>query len=105
LEHQWIALSNPESSSFSSVQAILRVSISVQAEGDEQIDLQDPIETETDPDQVIMIPASIKKIYKQLKIRFLMAEYLPKLDTLGTLDAYITMSFGGKDYKSKPAVT
>lgn len=50
LEHQWIALSNPESSNFSSVQGILRVSITVQAEGDEQINLQDPVESACNPD-------------------------------------------------------
>jgi len=39
----------------------------------------------------IMMPPSIRKEYKQLKIRFLKAEKLPNLDsfTFGTIDAYV----------------
>jgi hypothetical protein len=47
-----------------------------------------------------MIPACIKKEYKQLKIRFLMAENLPNLDYMGTIDAFVSCGFGGKKYKS-----
>ena len=34
-----------------------------------------------------------------------MAEHLPKLDTIGTIDAYIIMEFGGKTYRTDPPVT
>lgn len=37
IEHQWVALSNPESTNFTDISGILRVSITVQAEGDEQV--------------------------------------------------------------------
>jgi hypothetical protein len=35
LEHKWIALNNPESSNFSEVSALLKVSVSVTHEDDE----------------------------------------------------------------------
>ncbi len=50
------------------------------------------------------MPASIRKEYKQLKIRFVKAEKLPKMDTLGTIDAYIQTVFFKKKLKTK-AVT
>lgn len=37
----------------------------------------------------VMMPASIKKAYKQLHFRIIRAEKLPKTDTFGTIDAYI----------------
>jgi len=35
-----------------------------------------------------MIPPTIKKEFKQLKIRFLQAEKLPILDLIGTIDLF-----------------
>jgi hypothetical protein len=35
------------------------------------------------------MPPSIKKEYKQVIIRFLKGEKLPKMDQFGTIDAYI----------------
>ena len=35
------------------------------------------------------MPASIKKQYKQLKIKFVKGEQFPKMDIGGTIDAYI----------------
>jgi len=58
IEHQWIALSNPESSNFTDLSGVLRLSISIQAEGDEQMQLEDPVELSLDPaTQVLLIPA------------------------------------------------
>jgi len=37
----------------------------------------------------VMMPASIKKHYKQLHFRIIRGEKLPKTDTFGTIDAYI----------------
>lgn len=50
------------------------------------------------------MPASIRKEYKQLKIRFVKAEKLPKMDILGTIDAYIYTMYLKKKLKTK-AVT
>ena len=42
-----------------------------------------------DPNAVVMMPAQIKKEFKQLKIRFITAEGLPNLDTFGTTDLFL----------------
>ena len=49
----------------------------------------------------IMMPPSIRKEYKQIKIRFMKFEKLPKMDTFGTIDAYVTMDFFKKKLKTK----
>jgi hypothetical protein len=36
-----------------------------------------------------MMPPSIKKEYKQLKLRFVQGERFPKMDFNGTIDAFI----------------
>jgi len=51
-----------------------------------------------------MMPASIKKEYKQVKFRFLKGEKYPKMDLLGTIDAYFTTTFFKKKLRTK-AVT
>lgn len=47
-----------------------------------------------------MIPPTIKKEFKQLKIRFLQAEKLPLLDMIGTIDLFYQLEFSGKRWKS-----
>ena len=34
LEHQWVAMNNPESETFAEVSAVLRISVAVQGAGD-----------------------------------------------------------------------
>jgi len=46
------------------------------------------------------MPAQIKKEFKQLKIRFISANKLPKMDTFGTIDAYIAGKFNGKKIRT-----
>ena len=48
-----------------------------------------------------MMPAQIKKEFKQLKIRFIQAQKLPKMDTWGSIDAYIKGKYQGKLLKTK----
>ena len=36
----------------------------------------------------------------QLRLGFVMGEYFPKLDKLGTIDAYVTLDFGGRKYRT-----
>ena len=103
IQHQWIALFNPEGEDFSQVTGYLQVSIAVQGPGDEQVQLDDQIGPEA-ADQAVMMPAQIKKEFKQLKLRFITAEKLPKMDMFGTIDAYIKTKFMGKTLKTK-AVT
>jgi hypothetical protein len=88
IQNQWIALFNPESENFSDITGNLKISISVQGPGDEQVQLNENSGPE-DPNQQVMMPAQIKKEYKQLKVRFITAAGLPKMDTMGTIDAFI----------------
>ena len=50
--------------------------------------------------ETVLIPPTIKKEFKQLKIRFLQAEKMPKLDMIGTIDLFYSLEFGGKRWKS-----
>ena len=53
----------------------------------------------TDGDSILM-PASVKKQYKQLFFRIFKAEKLPKMDTFGTIDAFITTNFFNQTLKT-----
>ena len=104
MHNQWVALVNPEGEDFSAVAGNLKISIAVQGPGDEQVQLNDESGPEA-ANQDTLMPAQIKKEFKQLKIRFIQADKLPKMDTfLGTIDAYIQTKFQGKKMKTK-AVT
>lgn len=75
IQHQWIALFNPESDDFSDITGNLKISISVQGPGDEQVQLND--QSGPDASDAVLMPAQIKKEFKQLKIRFIQAQQLP----------------------------
>ena len=47
--------------------------------------------------QETMLPAQIKKQFKQLKIRFIQGQKLPELDNWGTIDAYLYAEIYGKE--------
>lgn len=47
------------------------------------------------------MPASIRKDYKQLTISVIEAHNLPKMDTFGTIDAYVKTTFNKQEYKTK----
>ena len=49
----------------------------------------------------IMMPASVKKEFKQLKIRFIEAHGLPRMDLFGTIDAYVSCKYLGKELKTE----
>jgi hypothetical protein len=87
--NSWIAFSNPEGKDFNEITAYLRLGISVTGPGDDQVALNDDTGPANADEQEVMMPASIKKQYKQLKIRFIKGEKFPKMDIGGTIDAYI----------------
>jgi len=93
LYHQWLALSNPEGKDFNEITAYLKLSISVSGPGDEQISLNE--DQGVEDTQTVMMPTSIKKNYKQLKISILKAEKLPKMDRFGTIDAFLKTKYLG----------
>lgn len=72
----------------------MKISISITGPGDDQVQLTEDNSglDNTDGDSVMM-PASIKKQYKQLYFRIFKAEKLPKMDRFGTIDAYIQTTF------------
>lgn len=101
--NQWIALSNPEGKDFNEITCYLKIAISVAGPGDEQVQLNDETGPNID-DQEIMMPPSIRKEYKQLKLRFIKAEKLPLMDSysFGTIDAYVQTTYMKKKLKTKP---
>jgi hypothetical protein len=101
IQHQWLAFSNPDGKDFNEITCYLRVSISVICQGDDQIQLAEPTGLGGAATEEIMMPPSIRKEYKQVKIRFMKFEKLPKMDTWGTIDAYVTMDFFKKKLKTK----
>ena len=46
------------------------------------------------------MPSCIKKDYKQLTIRLIKAEKLPKVDTFGSIDAYIQLTLFSRKLKT-----
>ena len=56
LQHQWIALSNPESQSFNEITGYLKVSISVIGENDDQVKLSDEDGSDSDHRMIIVPP-------------------------------------------------
>lgn len=95
--HKWIALSNPASENFNEVTGYLKLSISVAASGDEQVQITEDTAGDKDEESVMM-PPSIKPEFYQLKFRFYKAEKLPIMDTAflgkgGSIDAYITCNY------------
>lgn len=98
--HQWVALSNPDGKDFNEITCYLKLSISVAGPGDEQVQLTDDTGGVDDSAATVLMPASIKKQYKQLYFRIIRGEKLPKTDTFGTIDAYIKTTFNSKTIKT-----
>lgn len=99
LVHKWIALCNPESKDFQIIRGHIKLGISVQAEGDDDVDLTVK-EIEDSKDNQMLLPPQISLEPYQLTVSLLKAEGLPKLDFAGTIDAFIEVEFGGFKIKS-----
>jgi hypothetical protein len=104
LLHKWLALSNPAAPNFDEVTGYLKISISVAATGDSQIQINE--DTSGDTDTAIMMPTSIKPDFFQLKFRFFKGEKLPIMDTalfggVGSIDAYIFCQHLNQKLKTK----
>ena len=56
IQHQWIALFNPESEDFSEITGNLKISIAVQGPGDEQVQLNDQVGPDS-VGEVVLMPA------------------------------------------------
>ena len=104
LLHKWIALSDPASENFNEVTGYLKLSISVAATGDEQIQINE--DTAATGDDSVMMPPQIKPEYYQLRFRFYKAEKLPIMDTAlfgkgGSIDAYLICQYMNQKLKTK----
>jgi len=53
------------------------------------------------PGAQILMPPAVKRTFKQLIIRFIEAVDLPKMDIMGTIDAYLECEYFGQKLKTK----
>lgn len=95
--HKWLALSNPASPNFNEVTGYLKISITIAATGDEQVQITEESGADKS-DESIMMPPSIRPEYYQIKFRFYRAEKLPAMDMAifgksGSIDAYIICNY------------
>ena len=61
MQHQWVALQNPNSKDFTEVFGYLKLSASVIATGDKQVQLNEDTGPDATDSQMIIMPPSIKK--------------------------------------------
>ena len=100
--HQWVALSNPNSENFTDITGYLKLSISVIANGDEQVELSQDSSVESSEKSIILVPPYIHTRYFQIKIRLFAGQCLPDLDYgPGSCDAFIKCSYMNKKLKTK----
>ena len=103
LLHKWLALSNPSSPNFSEVCGYLKVSISIAATGDEQIQIT---EDNSKDEESVLMPPQMKPSFYQLRFRFFKAEKLPIMDAAlfgsgGSIDAYILCNYLNQKLKTR----
>ena len=67
LLHRWIALSNPNGDNYAEITGYLKVSISIAATGDEQIQITDDDDEE---DEDVIMPPQLNPKFYQMKFRF-----------------------------------
>lgn len=99
--NQWVALSNPEAHDKSEIKGYLQISIAVQGPGDNAVRLEAASGLQDPSEVTVLMPASIRKDYKQLTISVIEAQNLPKMDTFGTIDAYVKAVFNKFTYKTQ----
>ena len=74
LHHQWVALTNPDAKDYNAIKGYIKLSIAVQGPGDSSVRLTDSVGgLENSEDQEVMMPASIRKEYKQVNISIIQA--------------------------------
>ena len=68
MQHQWVAISNPNGEDYSTITGYIKLSISVVCTGDEQVQITD--EDGMEEDTNIMMPPQLNPKFYQLKFRF-----------------------------------
>ena len=87
--HTWVALSNPYSEEVSIMRGLLKLGVSILHSKDQPVDL-----TGFSKEDKILVPPQVKLKAQQLVIQFFIAQNLPIMDQIGTLDAYCVAKFG-----------
>jgi hypothetical protein len=102
LMHKTIALSDPTSETPNDITAYLKISITIAATGDEQVQITD----DHGPDsEEVMMPLSIRPEFYQIILRIFTAQKLPSMDTAifggkGSIDAYVNCTYMTKTQKT-----
>ena len=74
IHHQWVALVCPcDHHASNAIKGYFRLSIAVQGPGDSSVRLTDAAGGESFEDQEVLMPASIRKEYKQINIGIIQA--------------------------------
>ena len=97
VQHQWVALTNPESDKYDEITGMIKLSCAVMGPGGEQRKLEDQVGPDPPDSQLIMGP-NVKRTYSQLKVRFFEGRNLfePKRFALvKSLDPVITCTYQG----------
>jgi len=98
--NQWVGISNPTSQNFNELAGYLKISVSVIGPGDEQIPLTDLSGLDHTEKEVMLLPPHISLKYYQMKFRLIKAQKLPKMDTFGTCDAFVSVNYLGKQIRT-----
>lgn len=99
LVHKWLALANPESQDFSKIRGFLKLGVAVLGEGDDQVDL-DVEEALEMKDEDLLLPPQIQPKSCQLVVRAIKGEKFPKMDSTGTIDAFVECEFAGSKVRT-----
>lgn len=104
LMHKWLAMSNPSSPVYNEVTGYLKVSITIAATGDEQVQITE--DSGEHSEEAILMPPSIRPEYYQVRFKFFRAEKLPAMDIAmfgrgGSIDAYIICNYLNKKLKTE----
>jgi hypothetical protein len=103
--HRWLAMSNPSSPVYNEVTGYLKLSITIAATGDEQVQITDDNGSDKS-DESILMPPSIRPEFYQIRFKFFRAEKLPSMDFNlfgkgGSIDAYIICNYQNKKLKTE----
>lgn len=99
LVHKWIALANPESQDFAKIRGFLKMGIAVLGEGDDQVDLE-VAEAQEMKDEDLLLPPQIQPKSCQVVVRAIKGEKFPKMDSTGTIDAFLECEFAGSKVRT-----
>ena len=95
MEHVWLALQNPDGEDASCITGMLKISVSCQGPADEQVKL-DMFSGPEPKDAKMMMSASSKRTFNQMKIRLIEGREMPVFGTFSkTLECFVRMTYGG----------